>query len=115
LSWPVGRDEYADLLPAIAVTSPRIGQRVSSPVTIAGDANVFEATVTMRILDASGAQVGHSFTTATCGSGCRGTYSTTLRYTAASEQAGTVQVFEVSAKDGSPVNLVTIPVTLAVS
>jgi hypothetical protein len=26
-----------------------------------------------------------------------------------------VQVFEVSAKDGSPVNLVTIPVTLAVS
>jgi len=115
LSWPVGRDDYADLLPAIVVTSPRIGQHVTSPVTVAGDANVFEATVSMRILNASGALVGRGFTTATCGTGCRGTYSMTLRYTSVTEQAGTVQVFEVSAKDGSLLHLVNIPVTLAAS
>jgi hypothetical protein len=110
---PVGRADYADLLPAIVVTNPLIGQRVSSPVTVAGTANVFEATVSIRVLDAGGAPLATTFTTATCGSGCRGDYSATVAYRVASEQRGTVQVYEVSARDGSRVNVVDIPVTLA--
>lgn len=113
LGWPVGRSAYADLLPAIVVTSLRIGQRVDSPVTIAGTANVFEATVSVRILDASGDQIATGFTTATCGSGCRGRYSTSLAFRVGSVQPGRVQAYEVSAKDGSRINLVDIPVTLA--
>lgn len=113
LGAPIGRSGYADLLPAIVVTSLRIGQRVDSPVTIAGTANVFEATVSVRILDASGAQLATGFTMATCGSGCRGRYSTSLAFRVGSVQPGRVQVYEVSAKDGSRVNLVDIPVTLA--
>jgi hypothetical protein len=110
--WPVGRSEYADLLPAIVVTSLVIGQRVSSPVTIAGTANVYEATVSVRILDAAGAEIATGFTTATCGTGCRGEYATTLAYRVSRDQVGRVQAYEVSARDGSRVNLVDIPVTL---
>jgi hypothetical protein len=111
--WPVGRADYADLLPAIVVTSPLIGQRVSSPVTVAGTANVYEATVNVRILDAAGRELAARFTTATCGSGCRGDYSTTVSYRLTREQPGTVQVYEVSAMDGSQLHVVDIPVVLA--
>jgi hypothetical protein len=113
--WPVGRSDYADLLPAIVVTSLTIGERVTSPVTVAGTANVYEATVSIRILDAAGNPLATTFTTATCGSGCRGDYATTVSYRLGVEQAGTVQVYEVSAEDGSRINVVDIPVTLAAS
>ncbi|MGH3738851.1 MAG: Gmad2 immunoglobulin-like domain-containing protein [Micromonosporaceae bacterium] len=110
--WPVDRTEYADLLPAIVVTSPLIGQSVSSPVTIAGTANTYEATVNVRILDASGTEIATGFTTATCGTGCRGRYATTLAYRVAAGQPGRIQVYEISAEDGSRVKVVDIPVTL---
>ena len=113
LGAPVARADYEDLLPAIVVTSVAIGQRVSSPVTVAGTANVFEATVSIRILDADGDPVATTFTTATCGSGCRGEYSVAVSYRSSSEQPGRLQVYEVSAKDGSRINVVDIPVTLA--
>jgi hypothetical protein len=112
---PVGRSDYEDLLPPIVVTNLAIGQRVASPVTVAGSANVFEATVSVRILDASGAELATTFTTAACGSGCRGDYQVSVRYRLAAEQRGTVEVYEVSAEDGSRVNVVGIPVTLAPS
>jgi hypothetical protein len=112
---PVGRPDYADLLPQIVVTSPVIGQRVTSPVAVAGTADVFEATVSVRVLDASGVELATTFTTAACGSGCRGDYQVSVRYRLATEQRGTVQVYEVSAEDGSRIHVVDIPVTLAPS
>jgi hypothetical protein len=112
---PVDRSDYADLLPAIVVTSVAIGDRVTSPITVAGTANVFEATVSIRVLDAAGNPVKTAFTTATCGSGCLGDYSTTVSYRSGAEQAGTLRVYEVSAADGSAMNVVDIPVTLAAS
>jgi len=112
---PVGRSDYADLLPRIVVTGPVPGQRVSSPITVAGTADVYEATVSLRVLDAAGRQLSTGFTTATCGSGCRGSFSTTISYRLAAEQRGTVEVYQVSAEDGSDVDLVRIPVVLAAS
>lgn len=112
LTSALGRANYEDLLPPIVVTSPVFGDRVSSPVTVAGTANVFEATVSIRILDAAGAPLATTFTTATCGSGCRGDYSTAVSFDVATEQRGTVQVYEVSAEDGSSINVVNLPVTL---
>jgi Immunoglobulin-like domain of bacterial spore germination len=53
--------------------------------------------------------------TATCGTGCRGDYSTTVPYRLAGEQPGTVEVYEASIKDGSRINAVDIPVILAAS
>jgi hypothetical protein len=112
LAAPVGRADYADLLPAIVVTSPLIGQRAGSPVTVAGTANVYEATVSVRVLDSAGRQIAATFTTATCGSGCRGSYSVRVSYRVTRQQAGIVEVYQVSAADGSARDVVRIPVTL---
>lgn len=106
------RGAFDDLLPAILVESPVIGQKVANPVTVSGTANVFEATVSLRILDEDGKSIADTFTTATCGTGCRGDYSVSVAYSVDHEQRGTVEVYESSAKDGSAINVVDIPVTL---
>jgi hypothetical protein len=106
------RKDFEDLLPAILVESPLIGARVSSPVTVSGTANVFEATVSLRILDEDGNEIARTFTTATCGTGCRGDYSVAVSYSVDHEQPGIIEVFESSAQDGSMINVVDIPVTL---
>ena len=110
---PVKRSTYADLLPAIVVAMPSIGSTVTSPVTVSGTANVFEATVSVRVLDASGGEIATTFTTASCGTGCRGSYSVPVTFSVGRTQPGTIQVYEVSAEDGSRTNLVDIPVTLS--
>ena len=112
LDGPQRRANFADQLPAILVEAPRIGQRVSSPVTISGTADVFEAVVSIAILDEHRNVIASSFTMATCGTGCRGTYSTDVRYDVGTRQPGTIRVYEVSAKDGSPLHVVEIPVLL---
>jgi hypothetical protein len=89
--------------------------RVTSPVAIVGSADVFEATVNIRVLDANGEVVAESFATATCGTGCRGDFRTQIDVPIDAEQPGTIQVFEYSAKDGSMINVVEIPVTLVPS
>jgi hypothetical protein len=111
---PQTRADFADVLPAIVVESPAIGARVSSPVTVSGTADVFEAVVSIAILDAHGRIVSSTFTMATCGTGCRGTYSVDVTFKSPlfKNQRGRIQVFEASAKDGSPTNVVEIPVTL---
>lgn len=112
---PVARKDYESLLPPITVARPQIGQRVSSPVKISGTADAFEGTVSMRILDAHGKELAKGFTTATCGSGCRGDYTTTLSYSVSEDQAGVIEVYEDSAADGSRIHVVDIPVTLTPS
>ena len=106
------RASFADLLPPIVVESPVVGQKVSSPVTVSGTANVFEAVVSIKILDENGKVLASTFTNASCGTGCRGDYSASVKYTVGHEQPGTVEVYEVSAKDGSAINVQDIPVIL---
>jgi Immunoglobulin-like domain of bacterial spore germination len=97
---------------AIVVEAPLPGEEVSAPVRIAGNADVFEATVGIRILDAEGTELAATFATATCGSGCRGGFSTEVFFFTSERQNGTIEVFEPSAEDGSQLHLVTIPVVL---
>ncbi len=99
-------------LPPIAVALPQVDAFVQSPIVIAGSANVFEATVSVRVLDANGDVIAEAFTTAACGTGCRGDFSTQVEVPIDAEQPGTIQVFESSARDGSMTNAVEIPVTL---
>lgn len=109
----LGRDDFTNLLPLIVVLEPVIGQRVTSPVTVSGLSNTREATVNARLLDARGREIATKFTTATCGSGCWGTYSMTLTYQGCVEQNGTLEVYEISGEDGSRVSVVSIPLVLA--
>jgi germination protein M len=112
LDRPMTRRGFRDLLPAILVQSPIVGQRASSPITISGTSDVFEAVVSISVLDARRNEIVRTFTMATCGSGCRGTYSKSVHYRVAKTQQGVVRVYESSAKDGSAINVVEIPVTL---
>jgi spore germination protein GerM len=99
-------------LPAITVQSPAIGEQVSSPVTVSGTADVFEAVVSVQILDSKGNEIARTFSTASCGTGCRGNYSLPVSYAVSQAQPGTIEVFESSPKDGQPVNVQVIPVML---
>ena len=110
---PQTRTMYSGYLPAITVQSPVIGEQVTSPVTVSGTADVFEAVVSVRILDSAGNEIARTFTTASCGTGCRGDYSAAVSYSIPRTEPGTVEVFESSAKTGLPVNVQLIPVTLA--
>lgn len=112
LDEPQTRGGYEDQVAPIVVETPLIGERVDNPVTISGTANVFEATVSIQILDATGAVIANTFTTATCGTGCRGDYSARVAYSVNADQSGAVVVFESSAEDGSMLLPVRIPVTL---
>ena len=112
---PTPAPSASEDMAAITMTQPDAGERVASPVHISGTANVFEATVTARILDAQGVQIASALTQATCGTGCRGDYSVWIAYSVPSDQPGTVEVYEASAKDGSPVHVVKVAVTLTAS
>ncbi|MGC4879905.1 Gmad2 immunoglobulin-like domain-containing protein [Micromonospora sp. DT43] len=112
---PVGRADYPDLLAPIVVTAPSVGDRVTAPLTVTGTADVFEATVSIRVLDAAGREVATGFGAASCGSGCRGAYRLVVGWHTAREQHGTIEVYEVSARDGSRSNRVAVPVILAPS
>ncbi|HZE28805.1 MAG TPA: GerMN domain-containing protein [Gaiellaceae bacterium] len=114
LDHPVGRSDYVNLLPAITLDNPAPDERVNSPVMVSGTANVFEANVSVEILNADGEVVGRAFTTASCGTGCRGTYSTPVTYKVEKEQPGTIVVHDDDAAGtGTPPHSVRIPVTLA--
>lgn len=99
-------------LPPITVEHPANGDEISSPVIVSGTADVFEATVSMRILDTSGNVLVRGFTTATCGTGCRGDYSKKLRFEVTESQPGIVEVWWDSPKDGSRQDVVPISVLL---
>lgn len=110
---PLRRRDFQELLPAILVTSPALGQTVGNPVTIRGSANVFEANVSAEILNASGQELASTFTTATCGTGCRGTFSITLDYEVDEEQDGTIVIHDDDAAGtGTYPHEVRIPVRL---
>jgi len=113
---PVTRKDFKTLLPAILVENPQIGARVRNPVQVSGSANVFEANVTVEVVDASGKVVGSTFTTATCGTGCRGTFSVTVPYEVASSTRGLIIVHDDDAAGtGTPPHEVRIPVVLTPS
>lgn len=112
LDGPVGRSDYTDQLPAIFVDRPAYGAALSDPGDVRGNADVFEATFRVAILDGSGASIVDRQVMATCGSGCRGTFAVALPYTVAKAQWGTLRVYDPSEKDGSPQSTRDYPVWL---
>jgi hypothetical protein len=109
---PLTRADFEDIAPPIIVERPRSSDEVSSPVTISGTANVFEANVSIRIEDSEGNILAESFATATCGTGCRGDYQKKVSFKVDQPTEATIVVFEQSAEDGSDLFPVEIPVTL---
>lgn len=112
LEAPQSRDDYRDVEPLIFVDSPVAGNSVSSPFIVRGESNTFEAGVEYRLETADGTLLVDGFTTATCGTGCWGTFEITIDYALPAGGPGVLSVFESSAQDGRPVNVVRIPLEL---
>jgi spore germination protein GerM len=112
LDKPVGRSDYTDQLPAIFVDRPAWGGVLGNPARLVGVANVFEARFQVRILDGAGRALAAAPVTASCGTGCWGTFDVTIKYSVDKPGWGTLHVFEPSAKDGSQTNLTEYPVWL---
>jgi hypothetical protein len=99
--------------PSIIVDMPQSGETITSPVTISGTARVFEANVRIKIYNASGSELADTFTTAAEGAPAMAPFSASVSFKATMKEQGCIRVFEESAKDGSPVNVVQREVMLA--
>ena len=122
LDGPQDRDDFEDLAPAIIVDTPQPGDETPSRIRVAGTANVFEANVSYRLFDDEGKEVHYrafdsegtpaerGYTTATSGSGTRGTFEFFIEVDVPEGTSLVLEVLEYSAEDGSPQNVVTIPV-----
>ena len=95
------------------VDTPAAGDTVTSPVTVSGRARVFEAVVSITIFDANGNIIADTSTMASAGGPSLAPYSADVPFTVSQMQQGCVRVFEASAKDGSPINVVQVEVNLA--
>ena len=109
---PAGRFGFDDLLPAIMIESPAYGGFLGNPATVTGIANTFEANVAVTLADSDGLIIFEGFTTATCGTGCFGSFEISFPYAVARPQMGSLIAFEISARDGSQVNIREHPVGL---
>lgn len=114
LEHPISRADYEEWqAPPILVESPAIGDTVTSPMRIWGTSNVFEATSQFRIVDGAGRTLIEQHVTATSGTGERGSFDVTIPFEAEPGSDITLIAFEYSAKDGSMVNIVRIPLKVA--
>lgn len=110
VSPPVTRATFADnTLPAILVESPAPWQEVSSPLRVTGMSNTFEASFAYEVVDQAGLIVAEGSGMATAGTGTWGTFDVTVPFAITREGIGSLIVFEISAQDGSRINLVEIP------
>lgn len=109
---PATRPDFYRLLPAILVAQPAIGERLPTAVKVRGSADVFEAVVDMRLINARGRLIARAHTLASCGTGCRGAYSATLRYHLRRAQPGTLVVFDTGGNVAHP-HVVRVPVRLS--
>lgn len=108
-SGPVGRTDYEALVPAILIESVTSDDGLH----VEGTSNTFEGQFDYALYDASNKRIAGGFTTATSGSGTRGTFAFDIQYQVSKSQTGTLVAFEKSAKDGATINLVARPVLLS--
>lgn len=109
IDHPLTRADFEDQTPLIFVESPAPFDTVGSPLRITGTANVFEAVFMIRLQAANGDVLYEHNAMATSGTGTRGTFDVTVEFDVPPGE-GMLTLWEPSAKDGSPTNVVEIPV-----
>jgi spore germination protein GerM len=110
ISQPLGRDSFQDQMNSVIVDSAIAGTG-DAPLVVTGIANVFEANVSLQLVDLDGNVVHEAFTTATCGSGCWGDFSFNIDGFDFEADPVTLKVFWNSPEDGEPSDVVSIPVS----
>ena len=99
---------------AISILEPTRGVTVTSPFTITGSGSAFEQTLVVRVLDATGYEIGLGNAMIDGPLGEIGPYTGTISFTVpANAQQGRVQVYGISPSDGAIEHLASVVVTLA--
>lgn len=99
---------------AIVIESPTEGESVSVPFSVSGEANTFEAALTVEVVDGSGTGMCVRQLMATSGSGTPGTWEGTLAFPPELNPLPVMlRAYARSAKDGSVIDLVEYPITIA--
>lgn len=93
--------------------STTIDSRISRTFTVSGAARVFEANVSWRLKDSSGREAASGHFLASLGSSAVwGTFDTRIAIPASVNGNVTLELFEASAKDGTPQGVVQIPLAV---
>jgi hypothetical protein len=101
---------FANVTSNVAVYSAEV---TAHQIHLVGAARAFEAHVSWRLKDASGRQLSNGGTTASIGtSAFFGTFDTTITVPSSYSGRATLEVFLVSAQDGSDKDLVAIPLQI---
>lgn len=98
----------------ILVKEPLANSRVRSPLTISGEARVFEAALIWQVTDTAGRVLASGFTTASAGAPATGTFTITATYAdPPSDIIGFAEVYTRSPRDGEIDEIVRVPLILA--
>jgi hypothetical protein len=103
-------DHYA---PPILIAEPQPADAVTSPLRVHGNADTFEATFQIEVVDGGGNTVAHKTVTASSGSGQRGSFDVTIPFGGATPGHGKLVAFEASAENGQRIHIVEIPVAFS--
>lgn len=101
---PIDTSEFLDEINPIILRAP-VSFRSGSELVVTGIANVFEATLSYRV---TGTDI-EGFTTASCGTGCWGEFEILVEAPDGVPAGAILEIFVHSAQDGSPTNVVRIP------
>lgn len=95
----------------IVVFSPQEGDEVGLPLKVQGKARVFEGTVNLRLKEKDGEVLVEDITMAKSPEmGQFGPFEKELLYSQPAKAEGILEVFQISAKDGSEIDKVVIPI-----
>ncbi len=97
----------------ISITAPLRDSTVTSPLRVAGQGAAYEQTLAVRVLDATGYEIGRGNAMIDGPLGAVGPYSGVVTFTVpASTQPGRIQVYSQSPADGAIESLASVQVTL---
>jgi hypothetical protein len=100
------------VVPNVFIDDPAWFAITPSPVFVSGVARVFEAVVNWELYDNDGLLLDDGFTMTAEGAPAWGSFVFDIPYTVDREQVGTLMMFEISARDGSRVDLSEHPIVL---
>ncbi len=89
------------LVPNIFLEQPFDGDALTNPIVIGGMTNAYEATVNYQVLTNDGTLITEGMTTALCGTGCWGGFSTEIALPMGTVGPVTLKVFDYSEADGT--------------
>ena len=104
LREPLGRSDVTAALPPILVESPAVGDALHGSLHVSGVTNVYEAQFRVKLIDGAGRVLVDQPVRANAGTGTWGAFDTTFHFTAMSTTMSTLRVYDVSMKDGSPID-----------